>query len=171
MVGETHARRRDAAQYAANGTLPDATERTAMTDCIFCKIAAKQVPANLVYEDEHTLAFMDLGQVNPGHALVATRSHVENIFGLDDTLASAVFRTTTRVARAAREAFGAPGMTLLQANGVAGAQTVFHFHLHLLPRWPQDGMSLAWPAKNPSREILQGYAEKLRKALAGQNGE
>ena len=136
-----------------------------MADCVFCGIAAKRIPASLVYEDELTLAFMDLGQVNPGHVLVASRAHVENVFGLDDELAAAIFRTTARIARASREAFGAPGMTLLQANGKEGAQTVFHFHLHVLPRWADDGMNLAWPAKNPAPATLQGYAEKIRAVL------
>ena len=139
-----------------------------MTDCVFCRIVAKQIPANLVFEDEHTLAFMDLGQVNPGHVLVATKAHVENVFGLDDAQAGAVFRTTAQVARASRDAFGAPGMTLFQANGKAGAQTVFHFHMHVLPRWENDGMSLAWPAKNPPRETLASYSEKIRAALGRQ---
>lgn len=137
-----------------------------MTDCIFCKIAAKQVPASIVFEDEQTVAFMDLGQVNPGHVLVATKAHIENVFGLDDGSASAVFRTTAKIARASRAAFGAPGMTLFQANGKASLQSVFHFHIHVLPRWEDDGMRLAWPAKNPSRETLQGYGEKIRGALA-----
>lgn len=136
-----------------------------MTGCVFCRIAARQIPASIVHEDEHTVAFMDLGQVNPGHVLVATKAHVENVFDLDDDLAAAVFRTTARVARASRTAFGAPGMTLLQANGKEGAQTVFHFHLHVLPRWADDGMSLVWPAKNPAPETLQAYAEKLRVVL------
>ena len=137
-----------------------------MTDCIFCRIVAKQIPANIVCEDDHTLAFMDLGQVNPGHVLVATKAHVENVFGLDDAQAGAVFRTVARVARASRAAFGSPGMNLFQANGKAGAQSVFHFHMHVLPRWENDGMSLAWPAKNPPREALQDYCEKVRAALS-----
>ena len=137
-----------------------------MGDCIFCRIVAGQIPASVVFEDEHTLAFMDQGQVNPGHALVATKSHVENVFGLDDDLAAAVFRTVARVAGASRAAFDAPGMTLFQANGKAGAQTVFHFHVHVLPRWENDVMSLTWPAKNPPRETLQAYCEKIRATLA-----
>jgi histidine triad (HIT) family protein len=136
-----------------------------MTDCVFCRIAAGAIPASMVYEDEHTMAFMDLGQVNPGHVLVATRGHVENVFGLDDDLAAAVFRTTVRVARASRAAFEVPGMNLFQTNGKAGAQTVFHFHIHVLPRWENDGMSLAWPAKNPPREVLEAYGERIRRAL------
>jgi histidine triad (HIT) family protein len=137
-----------------------------MTDCIFCRIVSKQIPASVVHEDDHTIAFMDLGQVNPGHVLVATKAHVENVFGLDDDQAGAVFRSVARIARASRDAFGAPGMTLFQANGKAGAQTVFHFHMHVLPRLENDGMSLAWPAKNPPRETLQDYSEKIRAALA-----
>jgi histidine triad (HIT) family protein len=136
-----------------------------MAECIFCRIVAKQIPASVVFEDDHTLAFMDLGQVNPGHVLVATKPHVENVFGLDDTQAAAVFRTTARVARASRKAFDAPGLTLFQANGPAASQTVFHFHMHVLPRWEDDGMSLAWPVKNPSRDTLQEYCAKIRAAL------
>ncbi len=136
-----------------------------MNECIFCRIAAKQIPASVVYEDAATIAFMDLGQVNPGHVLVATKAHVENVFGLDDELAGAVFRTAARVARASRAAFGAPGMNLFQANGAAGAQTVFHFHVHILPRWEGDGMRLEWPARNPPREELEVHAEKIREVL------
>ena len=133
--------------------------------CIFCKIVAKQIPASLVYEDDETLAFMDLGQVNPGHVLVATKAHAENVFELDDAQASAVFRTTARVARALREAFQPPGVTLFQANGKAALQTVFHFHMHVLPRWESDGMALVWPTKNPPREKLEEYAAKIRGSL------
>lgn len=136
-----------------------------MADCVFCRIFTNEIPACMVYEDEHTFAFMDLGQVNPGHVLVATKKHVENVFGLDDDLAAAVFRTAARIARASSKAFDAPGLNLFQANGKAGGQTVFHFHLHVLPRREDDGMHLAWPVKNPSRETLQGYSEKIRKAL------
>jgi len=137
-----------------------------MTDCIFCRIVAKQIPASVVYEDDQTIAFMDLGQVNPGHVLVATKAHVENVFGLEEAQAGAVFRTVARIARASRDAFGSPGMNLFQANGKAGGQTVFHFHIHVLPRLENDGMSLAWPVKNPPRETLQAYGEKIRAALA-----
>ena len=135
--------------------------------CIFCKIVAGQIPATRVYEDAETLAFMDLGQVNPGHVLVATKGHATNVFELDDAQASAVFRSAARVARAVRDAFEPQGVTLFQANGKAALQTVFHFHLHVLPRWENDGMSLAWPAKNPPREKLEEYAAKIRGKVAG----
>ncbi len=134
-------------------------------DCVFCKIVAGDIPACKVYEDAHTIAFMDIGQVNPGHTIVATNAHVENIYGLDDTQAAAVFRAATHIARAAKKAFAPGGMTLLQANEAPGWQTVMHFHLHVLPRHENDGAALTWPAQRPSREALERYAEQLRAAL------
>jgi histidine triad (HIT) family protein len=136
-----------------------------MSDCVFCKIAEGKIPATKVHENELTLAFMDIGQVNPGHVLVAVKPHVENIFGLDDTLAAAVFQTAARVARAVQKAYAPEGVTLYQANGAAAGQTVFHFHLHIVPRYDKDGMHLAWPAKNPPREQLELNAGRIRAAL------
>ena len=135
-------------------------------NCVFCRIAQGELPVSKVFEDEHTLAIMDIQSVNPGHMLVLVKPHRANIYALEDELASAVFRTAARMARAAKKAFGCEGVTLLQANEKAGAQTVFHFHIHVLPRWEGDGMELAWPAKNPPREALEEMATKLRGALA-----
>ncbi len=137
-----------------------------MNDCVFCKIVAKQLPATVVHEDEHTVAFMDLGQVNPGHVLVAVKAHLENLYGLDDVNAAAVFRTVARVARAIRDAFAPQGLSLYQANGRPAGQTVFHFHVHLVPRHEGDGMALTWPVKSPPRENLERYAVKIRSKLA-----
>jgi histidine triad (HIT) family protein len=136
-----------------------------MSDCVFCKIVNAQIPSTKVHEDGLTLAFMDIGQVNPGHVLVTVKPHVENIFGLDDKLAAAVFQTTARVARAVQKAFAPEGVTLYQANGSAAGQTVYHFHLHLVPRYDKDGMHLAWPAKNPPREQLEANAARIRASL------
>ena len=90
-----------------------------MSECIFCRIVAKQLPAILVHEDADTLAFMDIGQVNPGHVLVALKKHAENIFALDEAQAGAVFRSVARVARAIRTAFAPQGLSVYQANGKA----------------------------------------------------
>ena len=136
-----------------------------MSDCVFCKIINGQIPSTKVHEDALTLAFMDIGEVNPGHVLVAVKPHVENIFGLDDILAAAVFQSAARVARAVKKAYSPEGVTLYQANGSAAGQTVNHFHLHLVPRYDKDGMRLTWPAKNPPREQLEANAAKLRAAL------
>ncbi len=136
-----------------------------MSDCVFCKIVAGQIPSTKVHEDGLTLAFMDIGQVNPGHMLVAVKPHVENIYGLDDKSAAAVFQTAARVARALRKAYAPEGVTLYQANGAAAGQTVYHFHLHIVPRYDKDGMHLTWPSKNPPREQLEASAARLRAAL------
>ena len=136
--------------------------------CIFCRLAAGEIPAAHVYEDELTLAFMDIGQVNPGHVLVATRRHAATLLDITPEEAAAVMQTAQRVAQAVRAAFDPPGLTLLQANGREGDQTVFHFHLHVVPRHAQDGIALTWPRKEPPAEVLQGYAEQLREAMAGQ---
>ena len=137
-----------------------------MSDCVFCKIVAGQIPSTKVHEDEHTLAFMDLGQVNPGHVLVAVKKHAANLFELDDMQAAAVARTSARIARAIRDVFAPAGLSVYQANGKAAGQTVFHYHVHLLPRHEADGMELTWPVKNPPREKLEEYAGKVRAKLA-----
>jgi histidine triad (HIT) family protein len=136
-----------------------------MENCVFCKLIAGQIPATVVYQDEHTIAFMDIGSVNPGHMLVAAKPHVENVFGLDDTLAAAVMCTTARVARALKASLAPEGVNLFQANGAAAEQTVFHFHIHVLPRRVGDGMKLVWPAKNPPREALEATAARIRAAV------
>ena len=144
------------------------TDTHSADNCVFCRIARGELPAAKVFEDEHTLAIMDIQSVNPGHMLVLVKPHRANVYALEDELAGAVFRTAARMARAARKAFACEGVTLLQANEKAGAQTVFHFHIHVLPRWEGDGMALAWPVKNPPREALEEMAAKLREALAAQ---
>jgi histidine triad (HIT) family protein len=136
-----------------------------MSNCVFCRIVAKEIPAAVVYEDELTIAFMDAGQVNPGHVLVAAKAHAENIYALDDALAGALLTTAAGVARAIRDAFKPQGLSVYQANGKAAWQTVFHYHMHLVPRYDGDGMALAWPAKNPPRDKLSEYAAMIRRAL------
>jgi histidine triad (HIT) family protein len=137
-----------------------------MSNCIFCRIVAKEIPAALVYEDEHTLAFMDAGQVNPGHVLVAAKGHAENLYELNDAQAGALLRTAAHVARAIRDVYQPQGLSVYQANGKAAWQSVFHYHMHLLPRHEGDGMALTWPAKNPPREKLVEYAAAIQKALS-----
>jgi len=136
-----------------------------MSECVFCRIVAGQIPSTRVYEDEHALAFMDIGQVNPGHVLVAVKKHAENLYALEEAEAAAVARASVRVARAIRDAFAPPGLSVYQANGKPAGQTVFHYHLHLLPRHDGDGMELTWPVKNPPREKLEDYAARIRDHL------
>ena len=136
-----------------------------MTDCVFCKIVSKLIASTIVWEDDWTLAFMDIGSVNPGHVLVACKAHVDSIFGLHERQAATVFQTTTRVAKAVNTAFSPPGVSVYQANGRAAGQTVFHFHIHVVPRHEGDGMDLVWPVKNPPRAALEDAAGRIRKAL------
>ena len=138
-----------------------------MSDCVFCKIVARQIPATVVHEDEQVLAFMDLGQVNPGHVLVTLKTHVENVFALEAKHASAISVAAARIARAIRDAFAPHGLSVYQANGKAAGQTVFHYHVHLVPRYEGDGMALSWPVKNPPRAKLEEYAVKIRSSLPG----
>ena len=137
-----------------------------MSDCVFCRIVAGQIPSTRVFEDEHTLAFMDLGQVNPGHVLVAVKKHAPYLYELDEAQAAAVARACVKVSKAIQDAFKPEGLSVYQANGKAAGQTVFHYHVHLLPRHASDGMELTWPVKNPPREMLEDYAGKIRGKLA-----
>ena len=134
-------------------------------NCVFCRIARGELPSSKVYEDADTLAIMDIQSVNPGHMLVLVKPHRANVYALDDALAGAAFRTAARMARAAKEATGCEGVTLLQANEKAGAQTVFHFHIHVLPRYKGDELLPFWPATAPTREALDEMAARLRDAL------
>jgi len=132
-----------------------------MEATIFTRIIQREIPAAIVYEDDLTIAFMDAGQVNPGHVIVATKRQVETILDLDDETAGALFRTATRIARAVDAAFHPDGITVLQANKPAGWQTVPHVHLHVLPRQHDDGVTLGWPRKEPPLAELQLLASRL----------
>lgn len=104
--------------------------------------------------------------MNPGHVLIALKEHAEDVFALADEQAAVVFQATARVARAIRAAFGPDGMSIYQANGAAAAQTVFHFHVHVVPRWSGDGVTFAWPVQNPPREKLDEYAALIRAKMS-----
>ena len=148
--------------------MPFFVDTSAPGQCIFCRLISHEIPASIVYEDAQTLAFMDLGQVNPGHVLVASKRHAATLLDLSADEAAAVMRTAHRVAQAISATFDPPGLTLLQANGKEGEQTVFHFHMHVVPRHAHDGIALTWPRKEPARNILQAHADRLKQALSRQ---
>lgn len=133
--------------------------------CIFCRLIAGEIPAARVFEDAETLAFMDLGQVNPGHVLVTHKRHAATLLDLTADEAAALMCTAHRVGRAVQAAFDPPGLTLLQCNGKAAEQTVFHVHMHVVPRHEADGVALSWPRKEPGLAVLEDYAARLRGAL------
>lgn len=133
-----------------------------MSDSVFTRIIRREIPAAIVYEDEQVIAFMDAGQVNPGHVLVATRRQVETVMELEEAEAAHLFAIATRLAKAVQAAFQPEGMTLLQTNKPAGWQTVPHVHIHVLPRYANDGAELVWPRKEPGLALLREYAARLK---------
>ena len=145
--------------------MPMFVDTTPPGQCLFCRLVAGEIPSARVYEDALTIAFMDIGQVNPGHVLVATKRHAATLLDITPEEAAAVMQTAQHVARAVMAVFNPPGLTLLQANGREGDQTVFHFHLHVVPRHADDGIALSWPRKEPAAEVLRGYALQLGQAL------
>jgi histidine triad (HIT) family protein len=133
-----------------------------MTTTIFSRIIAGELPCAKVYEDELVFAFMDAGQVNPGHVIVASKAPVETLMDADEATARAMMAAAWRIARAVQEAYAPAGMTILQANKAAGWQTVPHLHLHVLPRHAGDGVDLTWPRKEPGLEKLKELAARIR---------
>jgi len=135
------------------------------TNNVFAKILRGELPAHKVCEDAATLALMDIMPRCEGHTLVIPKAPVRNLLDASSDQLSACMRTAQRVAAAAMQAFGADGMTLLQANEVAGGQVVFHLHFHVMPRW--DGRPLGPAASRMEKpEVLAANAEKIKRVLA-----
>ena len=129
---------------------------------IFERLLAGELPCAKVYEDELVFAFMDAGQVNPGHVVVATRKPYETILDADEAAVAAMMVAARRIALAVQAAFQPEGITILQANKPAGWQTVPHLHLHVLPRHVNDGVDLTWPRKDPGMDRLRELAARLK---------
>jgi histidine triad (HIT) family protein len=134
--------------------------------CIFCDIIESRASAEVVFEDEETLAFMDINPANPGHTLVIPRRHVRDIYELDDEAAAAVMKATVRVARAIKRALQPDGMNLVQSNERAASQEIFHFHVHVIPRWYGDGLRLARPLEVRRTMAIEEAADKIRREVA-----
>jgi histidine triad (HIT) family protein len=130
--------------------------------CIFCKIVAGESPAHVVYEDDLTLAFMDKYPIATGHTLVIPKRHVENVYELGDEDAAAVMRATARVARAIKLALKPHGINLLQSNERAAGQDIFHFHMHVVPRWHGDGLITPRHFHRQVTEPLHEVAARIR---------
>lgn len=130
-------------------------------ETVFTKIRDGRIPGVKIYEDDLVFAFMDSGQVNPGHVLVATNQPYETLMDTDEATAEALMRLTRRVALAVQDAFQPDGITILQANRAAGWQTVPHLHIHVLPRYENDDAKLIWPRKEPGLDAMKEYAERI----------
>ena len=133
-----------------------------MTDCPFCRIVAGELPCHRLYEDERTVAFLDINPGTRGHLLVIPRAHAADLGEIEDEDVAASARTVKRMANRAREALGAAGVSIYQANGRAAWQTVFHYHVHVLPRYPDDTMVVPWRPGEGAADRLEETAELIR---------
>jgi histidine triad (HIT) family protein len=130
--------------------------------CIFCAIVAGDAPAEIVHRDDHTLAFMDINPATRGHLLVIPLEHAADIWELDEQQAQAVMSTSQLLARRIRDVLQPDGLNLVQANGAAAFQTVFHSHMHLVPRWSDDGLRLPWVPRPGDPDGIRETAAVLR---------
>jgi histidine triad (HIT) family protein len=137
-----------------------------MTDCIFCKIIAGQIPCTKVYEDASCLAFMDIAPISPGHTLVIPKKHYEAIREMPAEAAAALFRPVPGLAAAVQAGMQAQGLNVLQNNGRIAGQAVDHLHVHLIPRREGDGLGYRWPAQKADFDVLKRQAEEIRKCLS-----
>jgi histidine triad (HIT) family protein len=128
-------------------------------NCTFCKIVAGELPATIVDEDEHTIAFMDINPATRGHALVVPRRHADDLMSIDRDELAAVIAAAQRLAARAKERLKADGINVINSCGAAAWQTVFHFHLHVIPRYERDALRLPWvPAPGDPAEIAAAAA-------------
>lgn len=138
-----------------------------MTDetCVFCRIAQKQVPANLVYEDEKVIAFLDIKPLNEGHTLVIPKAHYASIFDIPKDLIAYLHGTTKQVAIAVKKATNADGISIIQQNGKAAGQDVFHLHVHVIPRYEGQKLPSYNEVTEADRARLSQTAVEIRKHL------
>jgi histidine triad (HIT) family protein len=134
-------------------------------DCVFCKIVAGKIPCAKIYEDGETLAFMDINPVHDGHCLVIPKAHHASVFDTPPDVFAAVARSTVKVAKAVKHTIALDGLNLLQANGPAAAQSVMHFHIHILPRRRDDDLKMNWTPKPGDGSHIAKMAERIRSAL------
>jgi len=131
-------------------------------DCIFCKIIAGEVPCFRIYEDEGTLAFMDINPANEGHALVVPKEHARDVHAVSDEAIARTMMSAKRVAGAVERTLAPDGINLVQCNGPAAAQSVMHFHVHVLPRREDDDLKLNWGLVPGDMDAIGALAERIR---------
>jgi histidine triad (HIT) family protein len=135
-------------------------------DCLFCKIVAGELPATIVAEDERTIAFMDINPATRGHALVIPRAHARDLYDVDPEDLAAVAVAAQRLATRVRDNLGADGVNLLNSSGAAAWQTVFHFHVHVIPRYEGDPLRLPWVPASGDMDEIKAAAAQLREQPA-----
>ncbi|MFB5663192.1 HIT family protein [Alteribacillus sp. HJP-4] len=137
-------------------------------NCIFCKIVTGDIPASIVYEDDDVIAFTDIGQVTKGHTLLIPKDHQPDIYDLQPETAAKLFGMAPKIANAIKSALSPAGMNLVNNNGKAASQSVFHFHLHFIPRYgSSDGFQPTWEdnSSSYSAEDLKNMAESISKRI------
>ena len=132
-----------------------------MEDCIFCKIIAGEIPSTAVYEDEDFKAILDVGPAARGHVIIIPKKHAANIYELEDEDAAKVFPIAKKIATALKKTYDCDGVNVLQNNGKAAGQTVFHFHMHLIPRYREDGQKVGWKPQEVSAEELEEIKNQI----------
>ena len=133
-------------------------------NCIFCKIAAGEIPSKTLYEDEQFRVILDLGPATKGHALILPKEHYANLYELPEDMAGAVLKLAKKMATVMTEKLGCDGFNLVQNNGEVAGQTVFHFHMHLIPRYENDGQVIGWNAGSVTPEEL----EEIKNTIVGE---
>jgi len=131
-------------------------------ECIFCQIIEARIPSFRLYEDDHSLAFMDINPAHEGHALVIPRQHAPDLYHIEDEHLGAVIRTARKVAVAVKAALQPDGLNLVQCNGKAAAQSVFHFHIHVLPRSYGDNLALNWGLVPGDMEAIGALTQRIK---------
>jgi len=135
-------------------------------DCIFCKIIGGEIPAVKVLDEELVIAFMDINPSSKGHMLVVPKKHAENIFEIPESDLVATVKAVKRCAKAVKEALHAEGITILQLNGKASDQIVPHLHIHIIPRWKNDGLPISnWEMKPGDMEEIKNIARKVKENI------
>ena len=136
-------------------------------DCIFCKILADEIPSSRVFEDEHSIAFMDLFPLAPGHTLLIPRDHHELLTDMPDETMAALGRVLPRLARAVVDATGAEGFNVFQTNGACSGQQVPHVHYHIIPRAPEDGLGFRWKPGSYAEGEMADWQAKIAAGMEG----
>src|SRR5699024_9619995 len=137
-------------------------------DCLFCKIIDGEIPSAKVYEDDHVYAFIDIGQVTEGHTLVIPKQHAKDIYDLSPETAKELFARIPKLAQAVKDAYQPAGLNLVNNNGEFAGQTIYHLHLHLIPRYNnQDGFDAKWENRADQYEMtdLEKIAETIKSTL------
>ena len=131
-------------------------------NCIFCKIANGEIPSATLYEDEEFRVILDLGPASKGHALILPKSHAANIYELSDEMAAKAMILAKKMATAMTAALKCDGFNIVQNNGECAGQTVFHFHMHLIPRYEGDQVGITWKPGTLTDEVKNEILEKLK---------